>query len=450
MKGVYWRWTVLFILLNLSIPKVGGPNPYSRLAQLASMAEDGSFAIDFQLDEINWTNDWAQSSDGARFSNKAPGPAFIAFPLYKVMDFFQTMGEASKKERFIKRWNLKHLNGGILSLVFQVLLTALLMFFIDQSLVKNGISQGAREFLLLAVYFASISSVFMNTFFGHALAATLVLGSVYFFERKKYFFVGLWSGLALLSDYSAGIFLILLLPVIVWQNRRNLSACGRVGAGAFLPFVLWAYYHISAFGGLLSLPLAHQNPDFITDESAEGLSGVLSMLPNPRALLGLLFGGSRGLLMSSPWVLLLVVMGFKELFKISNLKFDGKASLFLGVAFFSLLLLFNSAFGAWEAGASPGARYLSIAMPLLAYVMISGEFLSEKFLRLARWLLFPSLLFFCCVYATTLLLPAEALWPLFVDRIFYADRLSALYRLVFLLLSFGVVFVLGQRERRVS
>ena len=94
---------VFFLAMNLIFTHDGSVNALARYASLCSLAESGSFVINGYE---GLTIDWARTPDGKYFSNKAPGPMFVAYPLYKVMDAIQTRaGKTDEDKRDIRRRN---------------------------------------------------------------------------------------------------------------------------------------------------------------------------------------------------------------------------------------------------------------------------------------------------------------------------------------------------------
>src|SRR5688500_16840383 len=98
-------WAAFFIVANLLHPQHGGVNPAARWATLSAMSQRGTFEIATPLlvektadgkfllppgsektNTVETTVDWSKSPDGKYYANKAPGPAFIAFPFVWIAD----------------------------------------------------------------------------------------------------------------------------------------------------------------------------------------------------------------------------------------------------------------------------------------------------------------------------------------------------------------------------
>ena len=171
-----------FVIFNLVLRVDGGGNPAARIAQLASLVEYKSFSIDAYVEQVdpqkNWTADWAQGPDGHYYSNKAPGPVFLAYPFYWAIDkiFFN---QDNVDSRNASRLASMELISFLLSLLLQVLPFSLLLFFGSNAMNAQKYSQVAILWTLFALAFANTNSLFMNTFFGHGLTAVFILSACY-------------------------------------------------------------------------------------------------------------------------------------------------------------------------------------------------------------------------------------------------------------------------------
>ena len=110
---------ITFFVLQIVCEHHGGDNTGSRLAHLASLAERGSSRIDPYANV--WTSDWSQTPDGAFYSNKAPGPVFLALPLYYVFDKITTWDLEDESQKIIRREKTGHPFFRIASLLLQII-----------------------------------------------------------------------------------------------------------------------------------------------------------------------------------------------------------------------------------------------------------------------------------------------------------------------------------------
>lgn len=89
-------WAILFLAIQCLVSVEGYTNAYSRWASLAAMVEDHSLHIDRYYQH---TIDWARTPRGHYYSNKAPGPALLGYPLFWLMDRVSTRSATTREQR---------------------------------------------------------------------------------------------------------------------------------------------------------------------------------------------------------------------------------------------------------------------------------------------------------------------------------------------------------------
>ncbi len=454
-----WYGVGLFLVVTALFQVRPNTNPLSRFALLCSMIEESTFRIDSYRD---MTIDWSKTPDGHYFSNKAPGPALAAFPLYWMfnrvvsprpgMPLSHEIAARAKRDGDHWEWMRPALQ--FLSFMLQILPFAIAVGFGIVLLQELGVTAAAVHFFVAAALFGNTASLFMNSFFGHGMAAACVLGLALALLRRSDKWAGFLFGWALLSDYGAA----LLLPGVLyylWSSSEKGTSPKRLArfvVGGALPGVLWIWYHASCFGGPLTLPQAFQNPAF-----ADATGKVIGFLPSPYALFELLFGMSRGLLWTQPWVLVLATA-----FPFAVPGGETRRYGIFALSGLALLLWMNAAFGTWEGGDSPGPRYLSLVFPAVALLAgLSYDRLSRGF-RLTMWggLTVSVALFLLFFAAPIMPHPGIPLWPLYLtltfgnppvpDVIAYVAS-HALVRFVMLLPLFGwTAWGILRKTRRVT
>ncbi len=120
-------WVLLFLAIQCAVNLEGFTNTHSRWATLAAMTEDHSFRIDQYHQH---TIDWAQTPDRHFYSNKAPGPALLGYPLFLLMDKISTRGAKNREERDQRRVEDRNVVL-LVSLVVPILLFILLFSTAD-------------------------------------------------------------------------------------------------------------------------------------------------------------------------------------------------------------------------------------------------------------------------------------------------------------------------------
>lgn len=335
-----------------------GTNPGSRWALLCALSEEGRLAIDSYSEH---TIDWARTPDGHYYSNKAPGPTLLAFPVFKALDAWQTWGVADRAERDRIRYLQRGNNTRFLSFLFQVIPFFLLVFWWVRRFERWHFSRAAVAGATMALLLGNTADVFLNSFFGHGFTAVCALAVLAAAVQGAVAAAAFAFGWALLSDYSAAVLLVPLLFFWIPDLRASASRARwllRLVGGASVPAVLWITYHQICFGGAFTIANAFQNPLFVEPEGMR-LWGILS-LPNPAVMGELLFGSARGLLWTQPWVLLLLAVSLAR-------KCD-RATAFAFTAF-GLLFFVNAAFNGWHGGDSAGPRYLSAGLVLMGVAL---------------------------------------------------------------------------------
>ena len=427
-NNIAFPWVVAFLALNLFVTQDGEKNPLSRFAALRAITEQGTFRID---DYKDWTIDWSQGPDGHYYSNKAPGSILLAVPAFWVIDKAALLWEMDNFDERGLRKAPGYFQKTALSFLLQALPFALLVIFWAEALAAAGASAGALHFLSLSLLFGQTAALFMNSWFGHGFAAMLLLWAIYEWWKGRDFRFGFALGLTLLSEYQTAVLFpfLLLLPLLRERARERSEQVplgyGRLRfvpaavAGGLVPAALWIWYHVSAFGGPFAMPAQYYNPAFKDmADTAGNLMGVLSGAPRLEIVTALLFGGSRGILVTQPWVL---VAAAGAAFAIASRRFVARAAtaqltLCLGAATIALLL-FNSMVGSWNAGYAAGPRYLSFIFPAWAVLAaLLHDALGARWKR-ALWAgLGVALVFRALVYGTTILAPDAPLWPWLAEK----------------------------------
>ena len=367
----------LFLLLNFMLPHTGGDNANSRYAMSLAMALHGTFQIDSNYKDL--TGDWSQTPDGHYYSNKAPLPAMLGAPVLWVAARFVPADKSDSQavETYFVR-NAATFKM-VLSWLTQVIPMAFLISAIWDFLRARRFSLTATMLAVTAMLFANTASVYFNNFFGHGLAAMLVLVTVLCAIEKRIMLSAFFFGATLLSDYATA----LVLPVlaIMWfadakmeGPKALLTALLKVVSGASIPGLVWIWYHITCFGSPFTLPNKFQNPAWVDLKNQDdALWVIFHSYPQPTILFELLFGTARGLLWTQPWILFLYGFGALQILKRAKTSVFGsrdfdRVNLFF-VSGLTLLLIMNASFGGWHGGLTNGPRYLSPIFLVAALLM---------------------------------------------------------------------------------
>lgn len=364
---VFWPLVVFFIVNGLTRHN-GSVNAASRFALTVSMVTEGTFTIDHY---VSMTPDWSQTPDGHYYSNKGPGPSFLAAPVAKIFDLLVVRPELSEDEKINVREETWASSSALQAIFIQWIPFCFLVFYFDRFLMKRRVSRLTRAVAGIALIFGTTPCFLMNTMFGHGLAALAILASVLFALDKRVSWSAFAFGVALLTDYGAAF----VLPGLLWiwfgsDLRRYPLVLKAAVLGALLPAAVWVWYHTVAFGSPLTTSHKYLAQEWVTvDAQHNALWGIFSDTLDPKIVGELLFGRARGLLFTQPWVLFLVPWCAWRVF-VKRVDVTAETRDLVSVALTSLvfLLVANASFNGWHGGETIGPRYLSCGLFLFPLV----------------------------------------------------------------------------------
>lgn len=346
-----WRSDVLLalIVLVLVVPVLQPlmAQQASRYAFTAAMWDERAIAIDAY--EHLLSVDRAEYG-GRVLSDKAPGQPLLGVPAYAA---YRALGghPATAAQTFA--------DPGLWAVtVASAMLPAALLAVALRRLARRVAPRRATHAALgLAV--GTMLLPFATVLFSHVLAA--LLGVVAYLvltadERPvawRLAAAGALAGAAVSVEYTAGIVAVAITAVaaIAWRSRALCVVLG--GAG---PALLLGVYHTVAFGGPLETGYQHSR---FADVHAEGFMGA--GLLDPSMLIAVLVG-ERGLLLLTP----LVAAGIVGLVALLRRPGARRRDAAVGLAVLAGFLLLMGGWGNPTGGASPGPRYVVVALPFLA------------------------------------------------------------------------------------
>ena len=448
MKSLAWLfirspvrdWAWLFLAINILFTFSANVNPAARWATMVAMAEDHTVRIDKYYFH---TCDWSRTPDGHYYSEKPPGPALIGYPLFWILDRADTREMPTRTSRDYTRTVMRDSNLHTLSVVTQVIPFIIVTLLLIKELQKLGAPLAALHLAAVALLFGNTASLFMNTYFGHSMTATLVLFTVLAVHRRWSFRAGLFFGLAVLCDYAAAL---LILPLLIAFKLKGLMRIPRMVAfftGGVGPALVFAAYHIYCFGGPFTLSNKLVNPQFVdVPTSVPMLWGILRVFPKVDIMEKLLFSPSRGIAYTQPWALVAFVATVIVVW-IHNSNFWERVTL-RWVAIFSVLSLsvmvwMNACFGGWHGGLTCGPRYLASVLPTFALLI------PLTYTRLSTWVrqlyvvtLIPSVALYILVFGCKdVLAPESPLHEYYFTQTFGANPGPRLLRMMLILIGMG-------------
>ncbi len=334
-------------------PHGGSANELTRWATAASIVETGSFDIAWTESLIGPNIDTARVGANL-YSNKAPGTAIAAVPVYAATRMFIGPPDASniRISWFAMRFAISTVPLAIL---------ALWLF-----------RKRAGELSLATLLFASPLFVYSLLFFSHVFVAVAIYFSFRLLydagagSRRSFLLAGALSGLAVISEFPAVFPIVLFAAGILFMDSgERYSRLGSFVIGG-LPFAIFLLgYNYALFGSPFSMSYAHETFPEWAEVAKTGVFGI--GFPTLSNLFLILFSPSRGLFFFAP-ILAIGIVGFFSSKDRATLRHRVK------VAAVIVTILVISGHGAAHGGWACGPRYLVPIIPLLLDSFFDGEF----------------------------------------------------------------------------
>lgn len=352
--GRFARWRA-DVLLALLVLVVAGPivqvlmaHQASRLAFTGAVWDRSTVIVD-AYEEILGV-DFAQR-DGHLYSDKAPGQPVLAAPFYGLAR--SAGAEPAEVPRPFDNYTLWWTS--LWSAVVPAMAVAVMMRRLALRVVGDPRAATAAA---TAVSLTTLLLPFATVLFSHVLAASLSFGA-YLVGRDRdasaprLAVAGLLSGLAVVTEYTTGIVVVLLGLLILHRHGAGVLAyvAGGLPAAAGL-----AVYNAVAWGSPTLFSY-----DFSASFAAfhdQGLFGI--RIPDP-ALTTQVLVGERGLLTLTP----IVAVGIVGLVLLARQRRTREVGVF-GLIVFAAFVAVQGGWFSVTAGASPGPRYTVAALPFVA------------------------------------------------------------------------------------
>lgn len=389
-------------------PPFSNPNELSRFEAVTAFVETGSFAIDSQIPLLGDHEDKA-SAGGRLYSNKAPGLAFAAIPVYRLLRVVFPPPDSPTAPIF-----------GLLRLFTVSLVCVLALARFSRRLLTRRDWQPIAPIVTFAVAFGTPFLYYARSFFGHAWTASLLFlawdslgdpgdgteeGSAGRRHRGAVL-AGLLAGWALISEYTVAPAALALAVRAATGARGRRAAVGRFllfAAGAALPLGLLLIYQAVCFGNPFLPSYAREAFPEYAELASRRFFGF--ELPSAKVALAYLFHPARGILLFSPFFLW-VGVGFARWCRDRRRRTDGFIALGGTVATFLLL----AAYPNWHGGWALGSRYL---LPLLFLTALAIPWALAT--PLSRGLFVVTAVFSAATHVLVTLswphFPADVHWP---------------------------------------
>lgn len=334
-------------------------NAQIRMYLTMALVEHGTTQCDkpwqkygFSLDRANY--------NGNIYCDKAPGISFIAVPFYFILFILSSI--------FKFQFNLSFLNFYLRFFVITIP-TLYMLWLFYKWLLRILDSSLYAAFIIIGYALGSMALLFSTTFFAHQFVGIILFFSFYLIyhygvwnPKKGYIFLsGLLAGLAVISEYPAGIIVGLLGLYFLFKTPEKKYIFYFIAG--IIPFViLHAVYTKITFGSYFVLPY------FFTEgyRISRGITEANYInWPTFNSLIHTLFTPYRGLFFGSP-VIILALIGI-----IKNLRNQKeKMTSYLLVLIFLVYTFFINTLSEWEGGGSTGARHFVVILPFLFFGLV--------------------------------------------------------------------------------
>ena len=414
------RWLLVFAFIYLyAFPyfdKLWSANEVPRIFVTQEIVDHHHMWIDARVSGGH-ALDLSIAPDRHVYPNKSPGLSFLAVPVYAVARLF---GPVSPRAC---TWLFRVITITLPALVF-------LPFFLGMAR-RFAPDERACRTVLVAYALGSPALIYSILFISHQLAAACVGGAFIAAvalarrETTKPFLVALLAGLlasaSVLVEYQSVLAVLVIGIYFVVRVPNRGRAVGAAVLGALPPAVVLGAYHKLAFGS----PFKTGYSFAVESTTHRGFLGILG--PNATCLWSTLLTPSNGLLVLAPWVLFAIV-GVVALARDRQAWARCGAETVVCVAVPTVYVAFLSSVDPYMArgGWSVGPRYMTAALPFLAWLAAAG-FRAVERSRLARVLAQTLVVSAAIVFVT-----AATTYPHWPDRL-----RNPLHELAFPLLTHG-------------
>lgn len=375
-------------------PPFSSPNELSRFQTVVAFVESGTFAIDAELRALGDHEDKAESG-GRLYSNKAPGLALAAIPVYRGLRLFLPRPESPTSGVFV-----------LLRLLTVSLVCVVALARFSRRLRGRREWESIAPLVTFAVAFGTPLLFYARSFFSHAWCASLLFLAWDLLSGSRdrapspwaRALAGLLAGWAAISEYTVApvAFALGVRTLLPARGDRGVRALLPFAAGAAIPLTLLLLYQKVCFGSPFVLSSAREAYPAYSELARQGFFGFGP--PSVRVALQYLLHPARGIFVLSPFFLWAGV-GAGRWWR--SRRERPEAAVALSAALVSFVLM--TGYANWHGGWALGSRYL---LPLLFFVAAALPFALET--PLSRGLFAAAAVFSAAAH-----LLATASWPHF-------------------------------------
>jgi GT2 family glycosyltransferase len=374
---------LLFLSAIYTFPRWADWNQNSRLDLVLALVEQGTFRIDAFVEN---TGDYALV-DGHYYSDKAPGLAFAAVPLYALLHRALVHPLAEPLARYLEgspafRATLNPAGTGvspwkvrfaialvILSALVVALPSATIALWLHGLLRQRWGTHPATWIVPLAYGLGTPAFAYANLFVAHQFVAALLMAAfaVAWGIRRGLLgdggriLLGFLLAYAGISEYPVILIAAGIAAYSIGQWGGSPRCLARqvlmLALGGLPPALLAAWHNAVVFGSPFQLGYAYSA--LWQDVHRQGFFSLRG--PSLEALWGITFNPYRGLFFRSPF-LLLGFVGLWRMIRDPGWRAEGWLAAWAVLSF----IAFNASSVMWDGGYAVGPRYLLPMVPFLA------------------------------------------------------------------------------------
>jgi hypothetical protein len=392
-RNILFVFLVLLTCYSYFLPRWANWSQNSRLDLVLAIVDEGTLSIDNYYQNTGdyfcfnrETREGGCENGGPHFSDKAPGTAFLAVPVYAAA---RPILRSAPVQALLDRLACGHAFGETLSddgtgLTTEKVYAAIVLYLVTVVVVSiPSAVLGTLIYSFLGIFtqrsdwrigvallygLATNAFPYSGAFYGHQIVAFLLFGAFYLAfaigqgrtSVRWTILVGLMLAYAVITEYPTALIAgaVFGYTLLVLPDRRWVM--GFVLSGLPPAFLLMA--HDWAILETV-LPLGYRYSELYKDNvHAQGFLSLVG--PNREAMWGITFGSYRGLFFVAP-ILLLAIPGFVTWWRQRRYRLEWGVCLWAVVSFF----LFNGSSVMWHGAFSIGPRYLVPMVPFLATSM---------------------------------------------------------------------------------
>lgn len=363
---------LIFFLVFAYFAHWPGWNENSRLDLTKAIVDEGRLTIDSYY---NNTGDRSYIN-GHYYSDKAPGTSFLAVIPYAVWKTFWNILPDSITDSLGPDSNFTQpregkevydlVNPGAFELYTYIIITlsiscvsGAVICTLMYKIINEQYDKKIALICSVALGFGTIIFYNSTVFMGHVPATAFLMLAYYSHIKNKKFLTGLFSAFAVITEYSAGVFIPILFfeEAMSFIKKKNKKIILTV-IGLVLGLSPLFAYNLIITGSPFRLTRTFVDETIFTGMTEYNeQAGFTTNMPRLFVIIRQLIYPERGLFIYNP-ILLLSAIGL-----ILNYKKD-KRSIMPLIALFALIAVF-SMYHAWDGGYSFGSRHHIIIIPFL-------------------------------------------------------------------------------------